>query len=1021
MKTSYNHTQLRLFLNVITITVLVLLLTQGCTQTVLDSNEAQQLRQFVKWKHTGTIYIITTPEGAYLPAPALEQNFPLLVRLHKDFFDFSQAKPSGEDIRFASNDGMPLPYQIEEWDPASGTASIWVRIPVIRGNARQAIKMYWGKADAISESSGSAVFNESNGYLSVWHMNDPVNDEVATLESKDTGTTSSSGIIGKSRHFDAGKGINCGEKITTYPSGSSPHSSEAWFRAERPNATILAWGNEQAQGKVVMQYRSPPHIRMDCYFSGANVAGDSTLPMSQWIHVIHTFENGDSRIYVNGRLDGVSTSRGAPLAIKSPARMYIGGWYNNYQFVGDIDEVRISRFARSADWVRMQYENQKPLQRLVGPIVQPGKTLSISPGRLSVLEGKGATVSAKAGGAQKIYWILKQDNKDTIVGVDRHSYTFDAGRVTATTSYVLQFKAVYANEVKTRDIPVTIREEIPEPVFALKAPSKWNGRDTIEVVPAISNLNAMKDKGADNLNYTWTVSGGAVIKDVAPGKLLLKRSQYSGKITVTLALNNGGSDVTAVTSIVITEPKSDPWVRRTPGKEEKPEDNQFYARDDKNEGTLYCNGTLEQSADSLFLKLYADDKLIKTLEQKPTADKNYAFAAKLKPGLIKYKVEFGHKTGGTETILHKAGNIVCGDAYIIDGQSNALATDTGEESPRETNDWIRSYARPRYYRKGETQNLWCNPVWKSQREHKAELGWWGMVLAKRLLESQKVPIFIINGAVGGTRIDQHQRNPQNPEDLGTIYGRMLWRVCQAKLTHGIRAVLWHQGESDQGSDGPTGGYGWESYQQYFIDMSAAWKEDFPNIQHYYVFQIWPNSCSMGNGHGDMLREVQRTLPRLYSNMDIMPTLGIKPPGPCHFPLIGWTEFARLTQPLIERDFYGQPVTSSITPPNLKKAYYTSNAKDAIALEFDQPVVWQDSLISEFYLNGAKGKVASGAVSGSVLTLKLKEASAAKKITYLKEMSWSQDRLLYGENGIAALTFCDVPIQSRGKSPTKRPY
>ena len=40
----------------------------------------------------------------------------------------------------------------------------------------------------------------------------------------------------------------------------------------------------------------------------------------------------------------------------------------------------------------------------------------------------------------------------------------------------------------------------------------------------------------------------------------------------------------------MTEPKSDPWVQRTPEKDEKPEDNQFYARDDKNEGTLYYNG-----------------------------------------------------------------------------------------------------------------------------------------------------------------------------------------------------------------------------------------------------------------------------------------------------------------------------------------------------------------------------------------------------------------------------------------------
>ena len=169
---------------------------------------------------------------------------------------------------------------------------------------------------------------------------------------------------------------------------------------------------------------------------------------------------------------------------------------------------------------------------------------------------------------------------------------------------------------------------------------------------------------------------------------------------------------------------------------------------------------------------------------------------------------------------------------------------------------------------------------------------------------------------------------------------------------------------------------------------------------------------MGNGHGDMLREVQRTLPRLYSNMSIMSTLGIKPPGPAHFPLTGWAEFARLIQPLIERDLYGKAPARSITPPNLKQACYTGSARDAIALEFDQPVVWTDSLVGQFYLDGAKGAVASGSVSGNVVTLKLKAASTARTITYLKEMSWSQDKLLPGKNGIAALTFCNVPILPR---------
>jgi hypothetical protein len=316
--------------------------------------------QYPGWQHSGSICLLTTPEGANMPASASEDGFPLLVRLHKDFFNFNQAKANGEDIRFSTSTGTPLAYQVEQWDAASGTASIWVRLPAINGNARQEIRLHWGKADAASESSGPAVFNESNGYLSVWHMNDVVKDDVGTLESKNVGTTPATGMVGPARHFAGQQGIFCGDKIPNYPSGASSHSSEAWFRAEKPNGRVLAWGNEHGQGKVAVHYQSPPHMKMECYFSGADVVGGSTIHMAQWVHVVHTYEKGDSRVYVNGVLDGVSTSQGAPLAIKSPARLWIGGWYNVYDFIGDIDEVRISKVVRSADWVRLQYENQKP-------------------------------------------------------------------------------------------------------------------------------------------------------------------------------------------------------------------------------------------------------------------------------------------------------------------------------------------------------------------------------------------------------------------------------------------------------------------------------------------------------------------------------------------------------------------------------------------------------------------------------------------------------------------------------------
>ena len=44
---------------------------------------AQADAQYPGWQQTGSIFILTTPEGADLPATAAVKNFPLLVKLHK--------------------------------------------------------------------------------------------------------------------------------------------------------------------------------------------------------------------------------------------------------------------------------------------------------------------------------------------------------------------------------------------------------------------------------------------------------------------------------------------------------------------------------------------------------------------------------------------------------------------------------------------------------------------------------------------------------------------------------------------------------------------------------------------------------------------------------------------------------------------------------------------------------------------------------------------------------------------------
>ncbi len=260
----------------------------------------------------------------------------------------------------------------------------------------------------------------------------------------------------------------------------------------------------------------------------------SELRRSEWVHVVYAYDGQSDRIYVNGGLD-LPAPASSTLEILTPVRMQIG-----HGFVGDLDEVRISKVARSADWVQLQYENQKPLQTLVGPLVQPGAALAASEQQVVVPEGQRATVTVQAGGAQKVYWIIKRGDAETVVDVDRFRYTV-GGRVTGTQSFTLRCKAIYPDGVKTLDIPVTIQEDLPDPAFTLQAPATWDGRETIEVVPQIANSPALKAKGVGDLTYDWTVPPLVAVQEVAPGKLILKRARNSGRLLVTATVSNGGA------------------------------------------------------------------------------------------------------------------------------------------------------------------------------------------------------------------------------------------------------------------------------------------------------------------------------------------------------------------------------------------------------------------------------------------------------------------------------------------------
>ncbi len=976
---------------------------------------------YKSWSFSGSLFILTTPDGANIASGPAETDFPLLLRFNSANFPFNKAADDGRDIRFTTATGTAISYQIEQWDSVNGKAAVWVKIPSIAANARQEIKMYFGKTGVTSESSGNAVFSAANGYASVHHLGDTLADEIGTTTPTNSGTTATNGLIGRARTFASGQGIQCGTTITGLPSGTGPISTGVWIRPSAFGKVVLGWGLESPGNKVVINLLSPPRINVDCNFGAADMRGSDPIPSSEWSYVVHTFETTGTRLYVNGVLD--DSNHGGVMNISSPCRLDIGAFLPNanYSFVGDMDELRISNVVRSANWVKLEYENQKPMQTLVGSFVRSGSNFSVTPKSVKMNELTTTTLTAQAGGAQKVYWIYKKNGQETVLATDQISFNYTAQRVSGNDSGIIQFKAVFATGTKTIDVPLTVTDSVPDPVFTLvPSTTSWDGRSTMTVTANISNLAAMQKAGVGTLNYKWSVNGVAVAKKTSHGMLTLTRSQGSGPMNISLTIDNGGTPVSQNVVIQVQEPASDPWVERTPAADEKPINGQFFARDPGTGlGTIFYNGNETGTPDTVFLKVYktADGgaEALETTLRQALVGGAYAFKAPITAGLNTYRVVYGTTTGGMDTDGATVTDLVCGDAFIIEGQSNALATDnSAPNDTTTTNKWIRSYG---------LESKWG---YAASKGNDLQLGLWGWYLANRLVTNHNMPICIINGAAGGTRIDMHRPNPTDHSlKLGSgwsedIYANLFNRVTGAKLTHGIRGLLWHQGEQDQGAIGPDGDYNYKFYQQYFVDISAAWKQDFPNLRNYYLFQIWPGACGE-TSRNDQLREVQRTLPNLYSNMKIMSTHGIVPGSGCHYEPAGYQVYSDLIGPLVEQDVYGVNPTAKLTAPNLQRAYFTSPEKNEIALVFDQNVNWNVNAPTLLFLANAagapSGSVSSGSATGNTIQLQLSDAANATTITYLKGLlPWQQADILKGTNGIAALTFADVPISTM--NPTK---
>jgi hypothetical protein len=326
--------------------------------------------------HSAKLVLNTTASGAGIAGTVT--NFPVLIRLGEGNFDFAQAKADGGDIRFAISNGAPLPYEIERWDPVNKLAEVWVKIDTVYGNdSAHFFIMYWGNPAATSASNGAAVFDTANGFKGVWHLSengDSVYDATANaFHGVNSGSMMAAGIIGNSRKFADGNYL----KISGLLNSPSSVTLSAWVQSDKSSggqdiisigdAVFIRLDNFGVKGASGWFHNSPITSDDSKYAidsSGRNLANTGwhylTYAINSETHVQTLYIDGVQTVTINDTNPIYYAGLGADTYIGIH-----GNGKTTYNFVGQIDEVRVSDIAESPDWIKLCFMNQKAQDALV--------------------------------------------------------------------------------------------------------------------------------------------------------------------------------------------------------------------------------------------------------------------------------------------------------------------------------------------------------------------------------------------------------------------------------------------------------------------------------------------------------------------------------------------------------------------------------------------------------------------------------------------------------------------------------
>lgn len=286
---------------------------------------------------------------------------------------------SGYDIVFTADAGglSRLDHEIDSYDPVTGTASFWVRIPTLSYTADTPIYMWYGNSNVVaSQENKPGVWR--NGYSAVWHLSGtPVSplDSTGNTSGSISNITSLAGQIGTAAQTNGTSNSYVRVANSTAVKPATAITLEGWVKP----TSITAWNkiialDYRADGSWTTPFVSYA-LQMNNNTNGISLhiasngtiystGSAATIPFNSWSHVAGTFDTTSHllRMFVNGVQDTNTLTNSAIAIDYGTSKDLTLGQRSPYSagdaWTGGLDELRISAVARSANWIATEYNNQ---------------------------------------------------------------------------------------------------------------------------------------------------------------------------------------------------------------------------------------------------------------------------------------------------------------------------------------------------------------------------------------------------------------------------------------------------------------------------------------------------------------------------------------------------------------------------------------------------------------------------------------------------------------------------------------